>query len=412
MTPAALRALLRDCFTASLRRVGLRGRVAQALASADIEPPAHVLAVGKAAPAMLAGAVEALGKHVIDALLITTDGTDVPRMPTCCRVLRAAHPVPDARSLHAAHEAMLFASHATQGTFVVLVSGGTSSLLCSPPVGVSLADFQSLMLSLNARALPIRDLNTLRRHLSRVHGGALAAASFTRVFSAIASDVIDGEPHDVGSGPACSDPTTIGDAAAVLREALPSGVSQRWIPLLRETLKPSEENALRMAARVVVHPKVFADIVRDELANRGMVARSASLPHLRAESLVAHLVHIAEALQPGHALALTCEPTLTLPSNPGKGGRAGWVALASMLQLPIDVALLCGATDGVDGSSDAAGACVSGDLHAPAMTARHKHALDRRDDAAIHEVLGTHLPGHPAGLNLTDVYVVARTLAG
>ncbi len=116
----------------------------------------------------------------------------------------------------------------------------------------------------------------------------------------------------------------------------------------------------------------------------------------------------ALALGPGEAAVIACEPTVRLPSERGRGGRAGWVALSAMDWLPEGVALLCAASDGVDGSSGAAGALVTRSDAERAGRGTIEAALAAFDDATVHEALGTHLPGGPTGHNLTDVHVVAR----
>ncbi len=105
---------------------------------------------------------------------------------------------------------------------------------------------------------------------------------------------------------------------------------------------------------------------------------------------------------------IPCEPTVRLPPDPGRGGRAGWVALRVLRDLPPDVILLCGATDGVDGASASAGALVTALDRDAVSAAEIERALAAFDDASVHERLGTHLPGAPSGINFTDVHVVAR----
>ena len=108
-------------------------------------------------------------------------------------------------------------------------------------------------------------------------------------------------------------------------------------------------------------------------------------------------------------MVIPCEPTLAVPAQRGRGGRAGWIALSAMRGLPPDVALLCGASDGLDGSSGTAGAAVTlaaANGHEAAIDA----ALAAYDDATAHALLGTALPGGPTGTNLTDVHALARAV--
>jgi len=127
-----------------------------------------------------------------------------------------------------------------------------------------------------------------------------------------------------------------------------------------------------------------------------------------AEELAELLRAKAMTLEEGEAVVFAAEPSIRLPAGAGRGGRAGWVALRVLAEpgLGADTAVLCGSSDGVDGTSGTSGACVSGGLAVDCGQAQA--ALRSYDDASIHARLGTHLRGAATGLNLTDVYVIAR----
>ncbi len=314
----------------------------------------------------------------------------------------AAHPVPDARSVAAADEALhLAASLGPSDLLLALVSGGASALLAAPPEGLGLAEKQAIVAGLLDRGVPIRDVNLVRRHLSRVKGGRLAlAAARARVLTLLMSDVVQGAPHDVGSGPTVPDPTTVAEARAVLARAgfdAPPGLS--------ESVKPGE---IRARSRVVADPRALAETIARMLLRRGLRATVDEPDEGDARALADRRVARALALAPDEAAVIACEPTLRLPAARGRGGRAGWSALAAMARLPPDVALLCAASDGVDGSSGSAGALVTRADAERAGAGAIEAALAAFDDARLHEALGTHLPGGPTGHNLTDVHVVAR----
>ncbi len=361
-----------------------------------------VVAAGKGAPAMAAGAFARWPDRIERALVVTVAPAP-PWIGDGAVDLRiAAHPLPDARSVAAAEEACRLAASLGHGDLLLaLISGGASALLAQPPEGLALAEKQALVASLLERGVPIAAVNLVRRHLSRVKGGRLArAAHGARVLTLVMSDVVGGEAHDVGSGPTVPDPTTLAAARAVLRDVgipEPAGMS--------ESVKPGE---VRARAQLLADPRALAGTVAEALRRRGLDA-SVDEPDEGDARAVAHRrAARAAALVPGEAAVIACEPTLLLPAVRGRGGRAGWVALAAMGQLPGDVALLCAASDGVDGSSGSAGALVTRSDAERAGVRLVEAALRSFDDASVHQALGTALPGGPTGHNLTDVHVVAR----
>jgi hydroxypyruvate reductase len=366
-----------------------------------------VIAAGKAAPAMAAGAFARWPDRIDDALVITVPPLPDPRAidPRGRAELRAAaHPIPDARSVAAADEALRRSARlGAADLLVALISGGASALLAAPPEGTSLEEKQAMVAALLERGAPIRDVNLVRRHLSRIKGGLLGrAAAPARVLTLLVSDVIGGAPHDVGSGPTVPDPTTVDEARALLSRAglaLPRG--------LGESLKPGEPG-MRTKVQVLADPPSLARVMSEELARRGLRAVADEPDDGDARAVVERRLARAATLAPGDAAVIACEPTLALPAARGSGGRAGWIALAALRRLPRDVALLCAASDGVDGSSGAGGALVTGADADRIDSAAIEDALAAFDDAVVHRALGTHLPGGPTGHNLTDLHVVAR----
>jgi hydroxypyruvate reductase len=403
--------------TAAELRGALAGALGEALAALDPARLVHaalpplpprqarvvVIAAGKAAPAMAAGALARWPDRIERALVVTASpGPDPRSLGPLARVLTGAHPVPDARSVSAAEEALrLAASLGPRDLLVVLISGGASALLAAPPEALDLAEKQALVAALLERGVPIRDVNVVRRHLSRVKGGRLGAATGNaRVLTLLLSDVIDGQPHDVGSGPSVPDPTTLEEARAVLaRVGLqePRGMS--------ESVKPG---AFRARARILADPPALARAVAGALARRGLRVVVDPPDEGDVTAVAARRVARAATLAPGEAAVVACEPTLRLPSVRGRGGRAGWVALAAMGDLPSDTALLCAASDGVDGSSGSGGALVMGEDAERAGAGVVAAALSGLDDAAVHAAIGTHVPGGATGHNLADVHVMAR----
>ncbi|MFO0756177.1 MAG: DUF4147 domain-containing protein [Byssovorax sp.] len=333
-------------------------------------------------------------------------------------VLHAAHPSPDERSAAAAEAALTRARDlGPEDLLVALVSGGASSLLAAPAPGISLEVKRSCLAALIDAGAPIRDVNVVRRHLSRIKGGRLAATALpARVLTLIVSDVIGGAPEDIGSGPTVPDPTTIEDARAALERWLPGEAAR--LPL-DESLKPDAPVSLiglgatfpaaaRIRARILADPSALADAVAAALRRAGLRVTIDAPETDEAHAMIARRVAAAHALAPGEARVIACEPTLRLPPARGRGGRAGFVALAALGALPADVALLCAASDGVDGSSGGAGALVTGEDAARTSPEAIHAALAAFDDAALHHALGTQLTGGSTGHNLADVHVLAR----
>jgi len=376
-----------------------------------------VIAAGKAAVPMAQGALARWPDRIDRALVVGVDPIAAWSDPRV-RALAAAHPIPDERSVVAAEAALALAGDLGAGDLLVaLISGGASALLASPAAGLSLEEKQVIVATLLDRGAPIRDVNLVRRHLSRVKGGRLARAAIpARVLTLILSDVIGGEAHDIGSGPTVPDPTTIDDARAVLQRYAPELAGASF---LDESLKPTTPvpilaaatevpAGVRLRARILVDPGSLAAAVRERLELEGVHAVIEGPDEGDAAAVVERRIARAAALAPGEAVVIACEPTLHLPAQRGHGGRAGWVALAAMRRLPDDVALLCAASDGVDGSSGGGGARVTRSAADGVPEGDIDQALADFDDARIHRALGTQLQGGPTGHNLADVHVLAR----
>lgn len=369
-----------------------------------------LLAVGKAAPAMARGALAAVPADLdVRAVVVTADGTDARGLDADPRVrfLRAAHPIPDQRSLDAAEALLSAASRATNA--LALVSGGASALACAPVEGLSFADKRALMAALLDAGAPIADVNLVRRHLSRIKGGGLARAG-ARVVTRIVSDVLvtsngivtEGLPHDIGSGPASHDPTTAAEALAALSRWAPD-----WTARVGHLLVEAR-TANVVDERIVASPRELADAAAQVCHARGYDVTVAPPSLATVDAQAEEYVAQAHDLAPGSVWLRVAEPSVTLPPRRGHGGRAGRLALAVWAAgLPADVELACVSSDGVDGSSGAAGAAVSSAL---AGEARREalEALARFDDGPFLTRAGRSLPAAPSGNNLLDLHVLLR----
>jgi glycerate 2-kinase len=406
MTNEELGALLVDALRSALADLDPARSVRAALPP---RPPkaarVAIIAAGKAARAMTRGAIETYGDRIEDGLVVSVPDDDTEALPRC-RVLHAAHPLFDARSVEAADAALARADAlGPNDLLLALVSGGASSLLAAPCGGVSPDDKRRVVSRLLDAGAPIRDVNTVRRHLSRIKGGRLAlAAAPARVLTLIVSDVIHGAPHDVGSGPTVADPTTVADARRVLERW---GMAELGSLPLSESMEPGSQ-AVRARAKIIADPDALASRAALRLRAAGLDAHAEPSEEGNAADVAARRIGRARVLPPGRAVVIACEPTLELPPDRGRGGRAGYVALAVMRHLPADVVFLSAATDGVDGSSGASGALVSGARAGAIDEEEERRALAAFDDAAIHRRLGTHLPGGATGHNFADLHVLAR----
>jgi hydroxypyruvate reductase len=330
---------------------------ARALAALGLDRPAWIAAVGKAAPAMAVGARDRL--DVRGALVVAPDGTDARGLD----VVRAAHPVPDARSEAAGRALLAFARAVPPGdVMVALVSGGASALAAVPRAGLSLAEKVARVQALAASGAPIAELNRLRASLSAIKGGRLAAACPGRVVTVVVSDVVGDDPAVVGSGPTVPCDTVV----------VASGVAD----LARA--------AAAVTGGAVVDAALTGDV--EEVAGR-----------------------VAAAIRDGAGWMIWAgEPTVRLPPRPGRGGRARQQALlvARALAGVPGWRLLVAGSDGVDGTGDAAGAIVDGATWG--RLTDPQGALDRCDAGGALGAIGAEVVTGPTGVNHADLLVAFR----
>jgi hydroxypyruvate reductase len=217
--------------------------------------------------------------------------------------------------------------------------------------------------------------------------------------------VIDGAPHDIASGPTVSDPTTLAEAREALSQWIPDRVAS-IAPHMTESLKAGPGSP-RLRAREIAGPSGLSHAIGRHLGDCGYRVFIDPPETGDVASTAARRIARAASLAPGDAVIVASEPTISLPRDRGRGGRAGRVALLALRELPSDVGLLCAASDGADGSSEHAGAVVFRSSQAATSDTLLDRALAAFDDASAHEAMGTSFD-LPAGNNLTDVHVIAR----
>jgi hydroxypyruvate reductase len=390
---------------------------------------------GKASPAMAAACVEVLrpiGERLAGGLVVAKAGQLHGAQPARVELAEGGHPLPDERGCAAAARiAELVDGLGERDLLLCLLSGGASSLLALPAPGLALADLAATSRALLASGAPIGELNAVRRHLSALAGGQLAArAAPAQVATLILSDVVGSPLEAIGSGPTAADPSTFADALATLEHYAPgAGVPETVVAALRagaagarpETLKPGDARLL------LVHNELVADgalaAVACELRARclGMNAQVLTT-RLEGEAravggflagLLRGMARDGRPLPRPACLIAAGETTVTLGADPGHGGRNQELALAAALALAgeADVLLVALATDGEDGPTDAAGALVDGTTvaRARALGLEAGAHLERHDAYPLLAALGDLLMLGPTGTNVGDLVFMLAT---
>jgi len=413
--------------SSSAPKVLLRRMFDAAIASAQpavcvpphLPPPPRgrlvVLGAGKASAAM-AQAVEDHWQGPLSGLVVTRYGYAVP-----CRsieIVEAAHPVPDAAGLRAAERMLRLVSGLREEDLVLcLFSGGGSALLPLPLAGLTLELEQSVNRALLASGASISDINCVRRHLSAIKGGRLAAACHpARVLTLLISDVPGDRSIDIASGPTVGDPTTSSDALAIasrygielpapVREALESGRG--------ESVKPGDPRLARASVRMIAAPQMALEAAAAVAENAGIAVHILG-DAIEGEARDVGKVFAAMALQvAGRNQPFTApcvllsggESTVTVRGS-GKGGRnvEFLLSLAIALEGHPRIHALAGDTDGVDGQEEIAGACIGPDslARAASLGLRPKDMLANNDGHGFFGALGDSVITGPTLTNVND----------
>ncbi|WP_461470102.1 glycerate kinase type-2 family protein [Melaminivora sp.] len=408
-----------------------RAQPAQGMAQHLPPPPRGrtvVLGAGKAAAAM-AQALETLWPQdaPLSGLVVTRYGHVPERAPGLrqrVQVVQAAHPVPDAAGQAAAERIWALAQGLGPDDLVLcLISGGGSALLSLPAQGVSLADKQAVNRALLGSGADIAQINCVRKHLSRIKGGRLAAACApARVVTLAISDVPGDDLAVIASGPTVPDASTCADALQVLerwRIAVPSAVRQALENATLETPKPGDACFTGHAWHLIATPWQSLQAAAEVARAAGLAAYVLS-DEIEGESREVAKVHAALArsvLRHGQPFARPCvilsggETTVTVRQQPGdgapgRGGRAGefCLALAQAWQGQAGLWALAADTDGIDGVEDNAGARVGPDTWARAQALGLSPAryLERHDCYAFFAALDDLVVTGPTYTNVND----------
>ena len=417
-------------------RALLLGSFQAAVAAADplqivprhLPPPPKgrtvVVGAGKAGGSM-AAAVEAHwpADAPLEGLVITRYGHSLPTERI--RVVEAGHPVPDEQGEAAAREILALASAlGPEDLLLVLVSGGGSSLLSLPVEGITMADLKAVTRALLASGAPIQDMNTVRKHLSAIQGGRLAAATRARVLALVVSDVTGDDPTHIASGPVAPDPTTYRDAREILERfevAPPASIAAHLergeAGRIGETPKPGDAIFERVENRVIATAHASLMSAAAFLQGRGVTPLVLG-DSVTGESSEVAKVHGAIARQlrshshpfrPPVAVISGGETTVTIRGD-GRGGRCTefLLSLAIDLEALEDTWGLACDTDGIDGSEDNAGAVLTPDAlrRAAGQGLAPKRMLARNDGYSFFAALDDLVVTGPTRTNVNDFRVV------
>ncbi|MGK5030310.1 glycerate kinase type-2 family protein [Janthinobacterium sp. MDT1-19] len=389
-----------------------------------------VIGAGKASAAM-AQAVEQHWPGPLSGLVVTRYGYAVP----CERIeiVEASHPVPDAAGMQAARRMLdLVGNLQAEDTVLCLISGGGSSLLALPLDGITLEDKQALNRTLLASGATIGEMNCVRRHLSAIKGGRLAAACHpAQVVTLVISDVPGDKLGDIASGPTVGDATTCDDALAIVRRygmVLPDSIRATLESGRGESVKPDDPRLARTRTTLIATPQMALEAAAE-------VARAAGItpgitpcitPYILGDSLEGEARDVGKvmagiALQTalrGQPFPAPCvllsggETTVTVRGN-GRGGRnvEFLLALGIALEGHAGIHALAGDTDGVDGQEDIAGAVLAPDTlqRAWALGIKPRDSLDNNDGHGFFQALGDSVITGPTLTNVNDFRAILIT---
>lgn len=365
--------------------------------------PVVLLAMGKAAAAMAAGACEVLGPRIYDGLVITKEGHVDHALPDCLTVLEAAHPVPDERCLKAGQAVItLLEQLSPEAQLLVLTSGGASALVEALPAGMGLAQLAELNRWLVGSGLDIIDMNRVRQSVSCIKGGKLAALLRGQpAINLLISDVPGDDPAFIASGPFYPAPSN---------DVMPANLPD-WVIAMQH-----------QAASVLPSAGKSVDVVPHHIVASNRHACEASLATARQHGWPAQYheqlleadasdtaLSLLEALEtlPAGVHIWGGETTVKLPPQPGRGGRNQHLALTAAQHIAgrADRWLLAAGTDGTDGPTPDAGALVDGGTQqrGEAEGLSLSQCLIRADAGTFLEASGDLVHTGPTGTNVMDL---------
>jgi glycerate 2-kinase len=384
------------------------------------------LAAGKAAGAMAAAAERhyldqlGLGPERLLGIATTRHGHGVPTRRI--KMIEAGHPVPDEAGLKGAEQSLQMAADAgADDLLLVLLSGGGSANWIAPVEGVSFIQKQQVTRALLRSGAPIGEVNTVRKHLSRIKGGRLArAGQRAEIVTLAISDVPHDDPSAIASGPTVPDPTTLADARALVARynlKVDDAIGRALSEPSNESCKPGDAAFARTQYELIARPKASLDAAIKVAASAGyaIIDLGADLEGEAREVAADHAKFALKAQAEGKRVAIISggELTVTVRGN-GRGGpnQEYALALADLLKNTSGIAALAGDTDGADGgagsAADPAGAIIDQATFAKmkSLGLDPRTYLDNNDATAFFTATDDLLRTGPTLTNVNDVRVI------
>jgi glycerate 2-kinase len=405
----SVRDMLLTLYAAALEAVEGRNCVRHYLKNHKLAAePMVLLAMGKAAVAMAAGACDVLGDRIVNGLVVTKEGHAETPLPPCLRVVEAAHPVPDERCLKAGQmviELVRQLPHDAQ--LLVLTSGGASALVEALPVGMGLAELAELNRWLVGSGLSIIEMNRIRQSVSCLKGGKLAGLlRGQQVMNLLISDVPGDDPAFIASGPFYPAPPP-----REMPRALPA-----WIVSMQQqaaaTLTGPASPQQVVPHHIVASNRHACEAALEAAQQHGWPAQyHAQLLEADAEEVAVTLVKALDDLPAGIHI-WGGETTVVLPSQPGRGGRNQHLALTAAREFAgrNDCWLLAAGTDGTDGPTPDAGALVDGGTQqrGEGEGLSLTQCLSQADAGTFLEASGDLVHTGPTGTNVMDLVLAYK----
>lgn len=412
----SLRADAMKIMQESLQAVQPDAAVAAALKEREFNKPLTVIAVGKAAWNMADAASRVLDGKIRQGLVVTKSGHSKGEIPGF-EIIEAGHPVPDERSILGAERALdMVAGLSDSDAVLFLISGGGSALFEKPLEGVSLEELLEITRQLMASGADIREMNTVRKHLSSVKGGRFGeACGGKEILSIVLSDVIGDSLDVIASGPVFPDPSTSGEAFRILEKyhiSLADHVRRAMALETPKQLPHSEyviagnvpklcEAAAKAAGTLGYKPLILSSSVDCEAREAGRF--------LAAIARDVHFGSCAAFMPETPCVLIAGGETIVRLRGDGKGGRNQEAALAAALGIEglESVVILCAGSDGTDGPTEAAGGLADGGTARRIRAVTDPEALlDQNDSYHALSIAGDLVVTGPTGTNVNDLMLV------
>ena len=399
--------------------------------SRDIEKASRVFVVGagKASLAMASVIESEFGDHIADGVVAIPEGyrSTLPKRykpPTRISVIEAGHPIPNRQGILAAGQALELAVGCNDDDLVIaLISGGSSALWAGYSIGISMDDAAQTTKLLLESGATIQEINVVRKHISSIGGGRLAAvAAPAAVRALVISDVVGDDVSSIGSGPCSPDATTYSDALLVIHEygldmGLPVSVRRHLhagaAGIIPEPPKPGSLRNKSLDVHLIGSNKTALEAMSEAASDAGYAVNETLTEVIgEAREIGTDVADAANRLEPGSCVIWGGETTVSVVGN-GRGGRNQEVALAAAIRLQesgSDSVVVAAGTDGIDGLTEAAGAWSDRKTvdRGKSMGVDARIALAKNDSGTFFSKIGQAIVTGPTHTNVTDVGIALR----